>query len=114
MHKYIVLSNPESENFGEVTGYLKLSITIAGGSDNAIQIEDDPNPDVEDILAPPEIKPEFYQLYIKIFAGQHIVPLDKKMIGKNSIDAYIRMDYKTSKLKTKILTQEEGGEVRWN
>jgi len=42
------------------------------------------------------------------------VPLDKKMIGKNSIDAYIRMDYKTSKLKTKILTQEEGGEVRWN
>lgn len=29
LHKWIVMSNPESENFGEVTGYLKLSITVA-------------------------------------------------------------------------------------
>ena len=29
MHKWVIMSNPESEDFGEVTGYLKLSITIA-------------------------------------------------------------------------------------
>jgi len=50
MHKYIVMSNPESEDFGEVTGYLKLSITIAGGDDASVPIEDDPNPEKEDIL----------------------------------------------------------------
>jgi hypothetical protein len=27
------MSNPESENFGEVTGQLKISITIAGEGD---------------------------------------------------------------------------------
>jgi hypothetical protein len=50
LHKYVALSNPKSENFGDVTGYLKLSITIAGGDDPKIPIEEDPNPDVEDIL----------------------------------------------------------------
>mmetsp|Transcript_2215 Transcript_2215/g.1544 ORF Transcript_2215/g.1544 Transcript_2215/m.1544 type:complete len:187 (-) Transcript_2215:4388-4948(-) len=34
MHKWIIMSNPESENFGEVTGNLKISITIAGNDDN--------------------------------------------------------------------------------
>jgi hypothetical protein len=69
MHKFIVMSNPESEDFGEVTGYLKLSITISGAGDTSVPIEDDPNPDKEDVLQPPEIKPEFYQLYIKFFAA---------------------------------------------
>lgn len=35
-HKWIALSNPESENFNEVSGYLKLSITIAGSGDEQI------------------------------------------------------------------------------
>lgn len=50
MHKWIIMSNPESENFGEVTGNLKLSITIAGNDDSQEQITDDPNPEKEDIL----------------------------------------------------------------
>jgi hypothetical protein len=60
MHKWIVMSNPESENFGEVTGYLKLSITICGEGDSQVAIETDPNPSEEDIIQPPQVKPEFY------------------------------------------------------
>jgi len=33
LHKWIILSNPESENYGEVTAQLKLSITICGEGD---------------------------------------------------------------------------------
>ncbi len=33
LHKWIVLSNPEIENYGEVTAQLKLSITIFGDGD---------------------------------------------------------------------------------
>ena len=44
MHKWILMSNPESEDFGEVTGSLKISITIAGSGDEQVAIEDDPNP----------------------------------------------------------------------
>ena len=44
------MSNPESEDFGEVTGFLKISITIAGGGDEQVPIEDDPNPTQEDFI----------------------------------------------------------------
>ena len=50
MHKWIILSNPESENYGEVTAQLKLSITICGEGDEQVGIEDDPNPEKEDVL----------------------------------------------------------------
>ena len=33
MHKWVIMSNPESDDFGEVTGYLKLSITVCGVGD---------------------------------------------------------------------------------
>jgi len=50
MHKWIVMSNPEGEEFGKVTAYLKLSITICGAGDEQIPIEDDPNPQEEEYL----------------------------------------------------------------
>ena len=56
------MSNPESDDFGEVTGYLKISITIAGEGDEQVAIEDDPNPETDDVLQPPQIQPEFYQV----------------------------------------------------
>ncbi len=33
MHRWLALSNPNSPAFNEVTGYLKISITIAGVGD---------------------------------------------------------------------------------
>lgn len=60
MHKWIIMSNPESETFGEVTGQLKVSIVITGEGDEQVQITDDPNPEIEDIIQPPQIKPKFY------------------------------------------------------
>jgi len=109
MHKWIVMSNPESEDFGEVTGQLKISITICGSGDEQVPIEDDPNPTEEDFIQPPQITPEFYQMRVRFFAAQKIVPLDKGFIGKASIDAYVKLEYRNQKLKTKVLKQEEGG-----
>jgi hypothetical protein len=50
LHKWIIMSNPESEDFGAVTGQLKLSITIAGEGDDVGGIEDDPNPEKEEVI----------------------------------------------------------------
>ena len=44
------MSNPESENFGEVTAQLKISITICGEGDEQVGIQDDPHPEREDII----------------------------------------------------------------
>jgi len=76
MHKWIIMSNPEGADFSEVTGYLKISMAITGVGDNQLPIEDDPEPNVESFISPSTIKPEFYQLYVRFFAAQHIVPLD--------------------------------------
>ena len=63
------MSDPESEKFGEVTAQLKVSIVISGEDDEQIGIQDDPNPEVEDIIQPPQIKPKDYQLRFRFFAG---------------------------------------------
>ena len=60
MHKWVVMSNPEGEDFSEVTAYFKLSITVSGVGDPNVAIEDDPNPEKEDVIQPPQVKPEFY------------------------------------------------------
>ena len=36
MHKWLALSNPNAENFNEVAGYLKISITIAAAGDEQV------------------------------------------------------------------------------
>lgn len=114
LHKWICLTNPDSDNFGEITGYLKLSITVAAEGDTQVQITTDPKPDEMDVIEPPEVNPEFYQLYIRFYAAQKLIPLDSAFIGKASIDAYVMLQYKGKKLKTKVLQQEEGGQIFWN
>lgn len=94
MHKWIVMSNPEGEEFGKVTAYLKLAITICGAGDEQVAIEDDPNPHEEEYLQPPQIQPEFYQLYVRFYTAQKLVPMDKALIGKPKIDAYVKLDHK--------------------
>jgi len=40
--------------------------------------------------------------------------MDKAIVGKPKTDAYVRLDYKTTRLKTKVMIIEEGGECSWN
>jgi len=35
-HQWIALSNPESDDFSEITGYLKLSINVQGPGDEQV------------------------------------------------------------------------------
>ena len=78
-------------------------------------INDDPNPTEDDVLQPPQIQPEFYQLKIRLYQAQKIVPLDRALFsGKGNIDAYVRLDHRSTRLTSKVLTQEEGGSIDWN
>lgn len=40
--------------------------------------------------------------------------MDASLLKKPKIDAYVSLQYKTKKLKTKVLVQEEGGQIHWN
>lgn len=52
-------------------------------------------------------------MHFKFFTAQNIIACDTA-VGKNSSDVFIRLDYKTSKLKTSKHVIYEGGEIAWN
>jgi hypothetical protein len=105
MHRWLAMSNPSSPVYNEVTGYLKLSITIAATGDEQVQITDDNGSDKSDesILMPPSIRPEFYQIRFKFFRAEKLPSMDFNLFGKGgSIDAYIICNYQNKKLKTEV------------
>ena len=108
MHRWLALSNPNSEVFNEVAGYLKISITVAATGDEQIQITDDNGLDKseEAILMPPSIRPDFYQLKFRFFRAEKLPAMDMNMNilggGGGSIDAYITTTFMNKKLKTEV------------
>lgn len=114
LHKWIALSNPDSESFNEVAAYMKLSLSVTTVGDEQIQITDDTNADSEDILMPPSIRPEFYQIRFKFFRAEKLPAMDRSLMGKGSIDAYVICTYMNTKLRTEVITTKEGDYADWN
>lgn len=106
MHKWLAMSNPSSPVYNEVTGYLKVSITIAATGDEQVQITEDSGEHSEEaILMPPSIRPEYYQVRFKFFRAEKLPAMDIAMFGRGgSIDAYIICNYLNKKLKTEVKT----------
>jgi hypothetical protein len=60
-HQWIAMSDPSSDNFSEVTAYMKLSISVAGEGDEQKPLEEEPAGTGNDkVMMPPTIRPEFY------------------------------------------------------
>lgn len=55
LHKWLAISNPQSEHYNEVCGYLKVSISVAAAGDKQISITEDSGVDKTDeaVLMPP-------------------------------------------------------------
>ena len=54
LHQWIAFSNPNSENYSKITGYLKVSISVACSGDEQVQIEEDDGVEGDDnVLMPP-------------------------------------------------------------
>ena len=115
LHKWLALSNPGSENYNEVAGYLKISISVSAAGDQQVQITDDNSTGNDDsVMMPPSIRPEYYQIKFRFFKAEHLPAMDKSMLARQgSIDAYILCNYLTNKLKTSIITAKEGTSVDW-
>jgi hypothetical protein len=52
-HQWIALSDPNDQSFSEVTGYLKLSASVASEVDEQIPLVEDPGSGNEEIMMPP-------------------------------------------------------------
>jgi hypothetical protein len=54
LHQWLAISNPNSEDYSKITGYLKVSISVVCTGDEQVQIEDDDGEDKTDnVLMPP-------------------------------------------------------------
>ena len=112
-HQWVAMSNPSSKNFNEITGYIKLSISVIGEGDEQVQLNEDPNKveSTEDafILMPPQIKTVYHQVKFRLFRGEKF----PKMDTFGSIDGYVKCKYLKQQLKTEWITQKSNV-MDWN
>ena len=113
-NQWLALSNPASGNFNEVTGYLKVSISVTTVGDEQIQLQEQVGPESDKIMMSPSLAPEFHQLKMRIYRADKLPSMDIAMFGKGSLDAYLKTEYMRQKLKTKVLVQKEGEAVDFN
>jgi hypothetical protein len=52
----------------------------------------------------PSLNPSFYQIILRVYEGQDLPAMDSAMgfIGKDKIDAYVKMEIKGKKYKTDV------------
>ena len=69
-HKWLALNNPGDENYMEICGYVKVSISVTATGDEGIELkEEEEEPENPDILMSPSLNPTFYQVTIRCFQG---------------------------------------------
>ena len=80
-HVWVALTNPNSEDFSALNGYLKLSASIYGADDDPHELKEDPNNNDDNVQIPPSVKPSFKQIKLHILKGEHLPRLDAAIIG---------------------------------
>lgn len=66
-HQWVALSNPAGENFNEISGYLKVSISVTGQGDDQVPLTEDDSKECSMIVVPPHIQIQYYQFKIRLF-----------------------------------------------
>jgi dihydroxyacetone kinase-like predicted kinase len=68
LHQWVALSNPDQDDFKQITGYLKLSISVIAAGDTQLEItEDNSTKNDDSVMMPPQLNPKFYQLKFRFF-----------------------------------------------
>ena len=73
-HGWVALTNPDTEDFSEIKGLLKLSLCCTGPKDNAIKLDppQGPEPTKMKLFMNASAKREFYQLTIRLIQGRDL------------------------------------------
>ena len=114
LHSWISMSNPESEDYSEVTANIKSSVAVAGPNDKQIPIEEDPDLDFSNIMQQPQVKNKFIQLTFHFFRAEKIISMDSSLVGKGKSDVYIQLDNKGIKKKSSVQVCKHGDFCIWD
>ena len=118
LHQWLALSNPHGDNWADISCYMKVSVSVSCTGDEQVEIkEEEDEPEGVKVMMSPALNPSFYQIKIRIFAGDQLPMMDADMgfLGKAKIDAYLKTEFKKKKFKTKTVSFSKGDDpVRWN
>ena len=106
-HVWVALENPDSEDFENMKGLLKISANVTGPKDNAQKLEQHvgPEPNQMKMFMSPSIKRTFNQLTISIIEA-HDLP--EYGTWSKSLEMYFKIKYGGGNaLKTDIHDQLE-------
>jgi len=101
-NQWIALSNPESDNFSEITGNLKVSISVQGPGDEQVQLNESTGPEDpnQTVMMPATIKKEYKQLKIRFITATGLPRMDTGFLGGGTIDAFIRTKFQGREMNT--------------
>lgn len=101
-NQWIALFNPESDNFSEIVGNLKVSIAVQGPGDEQVQLSEssapeDPN---QTVMMPAQIKKEYKQLKIRCIQAEGLPSLD----NFGTVDAFVSTQFMGKSMQTNPVT----------
>ena len=104
LHQWIVLSNPQSEDFQIVRGYLKVGVAVLQEQDKPVDLTiQNKLPGDEELLMPPQIKPRTKQLIIQFLKADSLPIMD----SGGTIDAFCVAKFAGAEQKTSIKVADE-------
>ena len=91
-HAWAALNNLDSEDFDEIKGMLKMSLSVTGPKDNAIKLDNPvgPEPSQMKMLMTAQTKRTFYQLKLRFIEGRDLPEFSSGLLGGDSLEAYIK------------------------
>jgi len=110
-NQWVGISNPTSQNFNELAGYLKISVSVIGPGDEQIPLTDLSGLDhteKEVMLLPPHISLKYYQMKFRLIKAQKL----PKMDTFGTCDAFVSVNYLGKQIRTSVITQKND-EVFW-
>lgn len=89
-HHWLALSDT-SNNFGEIVGYIKISISVTGENDKGVTLDLEPFESFNKerkVLMPPHLERKSYQLSMEIYQAKNLRPADGE-----TVDPYIGVEF---------------------
>ena len=106
-HFWVALTNPESEDYSEINGYLKMSASCYGADDAPTELKEDENDEDGEIQIPSSVKPKFKQIKLHAIMGENLPRLDAALIGKGKMDAFLKTKINGKEIKTTAITTKD-------
>ena len=105
LHKWIVLSNPEENNYQQMRGYLKIGISLLHEEDKPVDLnrKEDPNSKDKDLMVPPYLKPKTIQLMVQLVKAENLPIMDKG----ETVDAYCVARFAGAECKSSTFTADK-------